>query len=391
MASDLAATAAERARATAGDPGDGSGTATVPARARRLADAKPFAAAVAGRDARTFPTDLRNGEPPCASPAETPGDTGTPLCSLAVATARDTEVVLAAGGYESAAVWLRSGLPNSSGQVGENLFTNPNPYLYALFDEEVRLWENIPAATGTSDFRLPRYDEQSRYAEGGYLLHPNQLQPEFLAVTLPGFGREHWQLMEQLPQERLTQAVRAATMMEAALDWTVAFTRERQAFGRAVSDFQNTRFKLAEIRTQAALHRVFVDRCIEMHLDGKLTAIDAAMGGATDMSHTDESRAFRAEFEDTKKKQDKGLDDISKGLRVLRNLGGEMDDEVKRQAPVMDAIDNKMDSTSAELRTANGKLKKVITQMRSTRHFCIDVILIFIILGISLYLYNQFG
>ena len=68
-----------------------------------------------------------------------------------------------------------------------------------------------------------------------------------------------------------------------------------------------------------------------------------------------------------------------------------MDDEVKRQAPVMDAIDNKMDSTSAELRTANGKLKKVITQMRSTRHFCIDVILIFIILGISLYLYNQFG
>ena len=120
-------------------------------------------------------------------------------------------------------------------------------------------------------------------------------------------------------------------------------------------------------------------------------AIGAAMDGATDMSHTDESRAFRAEFEDTKKKQDKGLDDISKGLRVLRNLGGEMDDEVKRQAPVMDAIDNKMDSTSAELRTANGKLKKVITQMRSTRHFCIDVILIFIILGISLYLYNQFG
>lgn len=109
MASDLAATAAERARTTAGDPGDGSGTATVPARARRLGDAKPFAAAasrrgsrvsaaVAGRVARTFPTDLRNGEPPCASPVETPGDTGTPLCSLSVATARDTEVVFAAGG-----------------------------------------------------------------------------------------------------------------------------------------------------------------------------------------------------------------------------------------------------------------------------------------------------
>lgn len=98
MASDLAATAAERARATAGDPGDGNGTATVPARAFWLDDANPFAAAarveaaVAGRAARTPPTDLRT------SPVETPGETGTPLCSLAVATARDTEVVLAAGG-----------------------------------------------------------------------------------------------------------------------------------------------------------------------------------------------------------------------------------------------------------------------------------------------------
>ena len=114
MASDLAATAAERARATAGDPGDGSGTATVPARARRLADAKPFAAAVAGRDARTFPTDLRNGEPPCASPAETPGDTGTPLCSLAVATARDTEVVLAAGGANARRVSTSSAAMSSA-------------------------------------------------------------------------------------------------------------------------------------------------------------------------------------------------------------------------------------------------------------------------------------
>ena len=120
-------------------------------------------------------------------------------------------------------------------------------------------------------------------------------------------------------------------------------------------------------------------------------ALNEAIGDAENMESTEESAAFRAEFEARKKQQDKGLDEISKGLRVLRHLGGEMDDEVKRQAPVMDAIENKMDSTSAELRTANGKLKKIVTQMRSTRHFCIDVILIFIILGISLYLYNQFG
>jgi choline dehydrogenase-like flavoprotein len=113
-------------------------------------------------------------------------------------------VVLAAGGYASPVIWMRSGLPNGSGEVGRNLFTNPNPYLYALYDEEIYLWHNIPAAVGTSDFRLPRY-ENGRYVEGGYLLHPNQIQPEFLAVTLPGFGGAHAGLVAQLP--RLGSAV----------------------------------------------------------------------------------------------------------------------------------------------------------------------------------------
>ncbi|WP_293323109.1 GMC family oxidoreductase [Parvibaculum sp.] len=108
-------------------------------------------------------------------------------------------VVLAAGGYGSPAVWLQTGLPNGSGQAGKNLFTNPNPYLYALYDEPVYMWQNIPAAVGTSDFRLARY-EDGVYREGGYLLHPNQLQPEFLAATLPGFGNSHASLMAELPQ-----------------------------------------------------------------------------------------------------------------------------------------------------------------------------------------------
>ena len=109
------------------------------------------------------------------------------------------------------------------------------------------------------------------------------------------------------------------------------------------------------------------------------------------MEHSDASRAFRDEFEEAKARQDEGLDEIAKGLKVLKNLGGEMDEEIKKQTPILDAIDNKLDSTNIELRTANGKLKHVITQMRSTRHFCIDVILIFIILGIGLYLYNTLG
>ena len=107
-------------------------------------------------------------------------------------------VVLAAGGYNSAVVWLKSGLPNGSGQVGKNLFLNPCPYLYALYDEPVLMWENIPTATGVMDFRLARYDGE-RYVEGGYLLHPNQLQAEFVAATLPGFGAEHRALMDRLP------------------------------------------------------------------------------------------------------------------------------------------------------------------------------------------------
>ncbi len=107
-------------------------------------------------------------------------------------------VVLAAGGFSSAVIWLKSKLPDGSGQVGRNLFLNPCPYLYALYDEPVMMWENIPTATGVMDFRLARYRGDT-YLEGGYLLHPNQLQAEFVAATLPGFGAEHRALMDRLP------------------------------------------------------------------------------------------------------------------------------------------------------------------------------------------------
>jgi len=107
-------------------------------------------------------------------------------------------VVLAAGGYSSAVVWLRAKLPNGSGQVGKNFLCNPNTFLYGLYDREIKLWENIPAATGTSQYRLTTH-KNGEYVEGGYLLHPNQLQPEFLALTLPGFGEDHRELVSQLP------------------------------------------------------------------------------------------------------------------------------------------------------------------------------------------------
>ena len=84
-------------------------------------------------------------------------------------------------------------------------------------------------------------------------------------------------LMQELPQERLTVGVGAIASAEAAIKWTLDYTRERKAFGRPVSDFQNTRFKLAEMTTEVQVGRVFVDRCLELHLDKKLDVPTAAM------------------------------------------------------------------------------------------------------------------
>ncbi|UCE85437.1 MAG: GMC family oxidoreductase [Deltaproteobacteria bacterium] len=108
-------------------------------------------------------------------------------------------VILAAGGYGSAPILLRSKLANASGQLGRNLHANPCSMVFALFDEDVVMWRNIPAAHGCLEWRLAR-ERDGRYAEGGYLLMPNQLGPAGLAAFLPGFGAEHRRWMEALPR-----------------------------------------------------------------------------------------------------------------------------------------------------------------------------------------------
>jgi acyl-CoA dehydrogenase len=85
------------------------------------------------------------------------------------------------------------------------------------------------------------------------------------------------QLMQQLPQERLIIAVTAVAAMEAAIEQTIAYTKERNAFGRPVFRFQNTKFTLAEAATEAAVARAFLDQCIERHLRGELDVQGAAM------------------------------------------------------------------------------------------------------------------
>lgn len=93
----------------------------------------------------------------------------------------------------------------------------------------------------------------------------------------PGEGMGFFQLMQQLPQERLIIADGAVTSMFAALELTLEYTKDRKAFGRKIIDFQNSRFKLAECKTKATVARAFLDECISEHLEGKLSVEKAAM------------------------------------------------------------------------------------------------------------------
>lgn len=83
-------------------------------------------------------------------------------------------------------------------------------------------------------------------------------------------------LMNMLAQERLTNACGAVGASEAALQVTIDYVKERTAFGRPIAHFQNTRFKLAEMRTQVDVAQVFVDRCVMDHNQKKLTPEVAA-------------------------------------------------------------------------------------------------------------------
>lgn len=84
-------------------------------------------------------------------------------------------------------------------------------------------------------------------------------------------------LMEQLPWERLQIAITAVASAQAAIDWTVAYVKERKVFGQAVASYQNTRYTLAELQTQVQVARVFVDKCSELLAGDKLDTATASM------------------------------------------------------------------------------------------------------------------
>ena len=84
-------------------------------------------------------------------------------------------------------------------------------------------------------------------------------------------------LMQELPWERMQIAIMSIASAEAALQWTIDYTRDRKAFGQEVIQFQNTRFTLAELKTELQIGRVFVDRCMELILHNKLDTATASM------------------------------------------------------------------------------------------------------------------
>ena len=88
-----------------------------------------------------------------------------------------------------------------------------------------------------------------------------------------GFAR----LMTNLAQERLSIAVSAATACESLVETSLAYVKERTAFGRPIGRFQHTRFTLAEMATEAHIARVFIDDCLSRHVRGELDAKTASM------------------------------------------------------------------------------------------------------------------
>ena len=97
------------------------------------------------------------------------------------------------------------------------------------------------------------------------------------AAMLGEEGRGFELMMTKLAQERLAQAIRSATVAETVIEWTIDYTANRKAFGKTIGDFQNTQFKLAELKTEAVVGRQFTDKCIEVFMRGELDAVDAAM------------------------------------------------------------------------------------------------------------------
>eukprot|EP00892_Ulva_mutabilis_P002278 jgi/Ulvmu1/12050/UM083_0063.1 len=106
---------------------------------------------------------------------------------------------------------------------------------------------------------------------------------------------------------------------------------------------------------------------------------------------TEENKQFRQEFEQRKAAQDEHLEFIEKGLGNLQNIAQDMGTEVSKQDVLIDEIEKGLDKGTKSVETNNQKLAGVLTRVRSQRNFCIDIILVIILLAVAGYIYTLFA
>ena len=104
---------------------------------------------------------------------------------------------------------------------------------------------------------------------------------------------------------------------------------------------------------------------------------------------TDQSRAFREEYELRKAKQDKQLDVIERGLSELQSIGNDISSELDRQQPLIQEMETKVDASRQTVSSQNVRMKEVLTKIRSSRNFCMDMVLMSILLGVGAYIYSM--
>jgi acyl-CoA dehydrogenase len=120
-------------------------------------------------------------------------------------------------------------------------------------------------------------DKLGRHAQNTCELFFDGVRVPAESLLGKGEGRGLFQMMDQLRYERLSIGLGAVAAAERAVEITIGYAKERTAFGKPLLDLQNTRFKLAECRTEAQIGRVFVDDCIQRFIAGRLDAVTAAM------------------------------------------------------------------------------------------------------------------
>ncbi|RLL46827.1 acyl-CoA dehydrogenase [Oceanobacillus piezotolerans] len=150
-------------------------------------------------------------------------------------------------------------------------------------------------------------------------------------------GRGFYYLMEKLQQERLMCSIQSLASVQRMIDITIDYVKERQAFGKSISKFQNTQFKIAEMQTQATIGRTFVDRLIVDHIEGKnvVNEVSMAKWWTTDLAQNvaiecmqlHGGYGYMEEYEIARRYRDVGVNSIYAGSNeimkviIAKNIG----------------------------------------------------------------------